>query len=52
MKNINELEEKMIEYLGKEELLNSLLLAMSEEEKRENFEYIARMYDIDINDLQ
>ena len=46
-----ELEERLIALLGKEELLNNLLKALSLDELYDNFIYIARMHDIDIDDI-
>ena len=43
------MEGKLLEELGEKTLLDALLLAMNSDEKKENFEYIARMYDIDFN---
>ena len=49
MKELQIMEEKLLEELGEKTLLDALLLAMNSDEKKENFEYIARMYDIDFN---
>lgn len=49
MKELQIMEEKLLEELGEKTLLDALLLAMNSDEKKENFEFIARMYDIDFN---
>lgn len=45
MKRFERLEQ-LVEALGIEKTLNELVNAMSDEEMEENFEYIARMYEI------
>ena len=47
---IDELEEQLIELLGVEELLNALTRAMSYDEKEDYFNYICRMYDVDVEE--
>lgn len=47
MENLLQMEEKLIEVLGAEKLLEELFHAMSSDEEKENLEFIARMYDID-----
>ena len=42
-----EIVEKMTEQLGTQELLDSLVMAMSSKELQENLEYIDRMNDLD-----
>ena len=49
MKELQIMEEKLLEELGEKTLLDALLLAMNSDEKKENFEYIARMYEVDFN---
>ena len=44
--------DKIIEALGVEGALNNLLKALSEKEKTENAEYIARMWDIELENLK
>ena len=41
-----EIVEKMTEQLGTQELLDSLVMAMSSKELQENLEYIDRMNDL------
>ena len=41
--------EALIEVMGKEALLNELLAALSEDELKENAEWIATMNDIDLD---
>lgn len=45
------LEERLINTLGKEELLESLTRSLSTYDLIDNYHYIARMHDIDIDDL-
>ena len=47
-----ELEERLTDALGEHELLQNLIRAMSLDEIIENFEYIARCFDIETEDLQ
>lgn len=42
-----EIVEKMTEQLGSQELLDSLVMAMSYDELKANLEYIDRMNDLD-----
>lgn len=42
-----EIVEKMTEQLGTQELLDSLVMAMSSKELQENLEYIDRMNDLE-----
>ena len=44
----HDLQELLLENMTAEELLTELVSAMSDSEARENFEYIARMNDIEI----
>ena len=46
----HDLQELLLENMAASELLNELVSAMSDEEAKENFEYIARMHDIDIEE--
>ena len=46
----HDLQELLLENMTTKELLNQLVSAMSDDEARENFEYIARMNDIDIEE--
>lgn len=47
-----ELEERLRALLGNDELLESLIRALSVDELIDNFHYIARCYDVDISDIQ
>lgn len=49
---IEELEDRMINVLGYEELCEGLIRAMSYEQEIDLLEHIARMYDIHIDDLK
>jgi ABC-type molybdate transport system ATPase subunit len=42
--------DKLIEILGYEEVLDNLLKSLSEDEKQDNADYIARMFDINFKD--
>ena len=42
--------EKIVEAIGVEETLENLLRALSEQEKQENADYIARMWDINLEE--
>ena len=46
-----ELEDRLINILGTEELLQSLIRALGLDELIDNYLYIARMHDIDIDDI-
>lgn len=48
-KKVDSLEEKLEEYLGKEELLLAMQKALNYDTKEDIYNYIARMYDIDNN---
>lgn len=41
-----EMLERLVEVLGIEKTLEELVNAMSDDEMKENYEYIARMYEI------
>ena len=43
-----EMLEILIEELGIEKTLNALVCALSDDEMKDNFEYICRMYEIEI----
>ncbi len=45
-----EMKERLIEHLGVNVLLEELTKSMSEKEQKENFEFIARMWDINLED--
>lgn len=49
---IEMLENRMITVLGYEELCEELLRAMGYEQEIDLLEYIARMHDIDIEDIK
>lgn len=42
--------DKLIEVLGYEEVLENLIKALTDTEREENANYIARMYDINLED--
>ena len=44
------MEQKLIEVLGAELLLDNILLALSTEQKEDILSYIARMYDVEVED--
>ena len=44
------MEEKLLEVLGAELLLDNILLALSIDQKEDILSYIARMYDIEVED--
>lgn len=46
---INVATEKIIEQLGTQLFLDELLSALNNDELTENLEYIARMWDVEIN---
>ena len=43
--------EKLLEYMTAEQLLEELVRAMSEDEARDNFDFIVRMWDIEVEEL-
>lgn len=49
MERVDILEEKLEEYLGKEELLLAMQKALNYDTKEDIYNYIARMYNIDNN---
>lgn len=44
--------DKLLDSLGAETLLDSLVRALTADEQRENFDYIARCFDIDLSDCE
>lgn len=48
----DEMFDVLLETLGAEDFLNELVKALSSDEQRENFEFIARMYDIELDDSE
>ena len=44
------MEEKLIEVLGADILLDNVLRALSTEQKEDILSYIARMYDVEVED--
>ena len=46
---VDNLEGKLEEYLGKEELLLAMQKALNYDTKEDIYDYIAKMYDIDNN---
>ena len=49
MKRLEQMD-KLLEYMSESELLENLVRALSDDEAKDNFEYIARMHDIPFND--
>lgn len=50
IEQIDSWEDKLLTALGRDELLNNIILAMSYDEKKDIFEYIARCFDIDLEE--
>lgn len=48
----DEMFDVLLETMGAEDFLNELVKAMSSDEQRENFEFIARMWDIELDDSE
>ena len=46
--DIYQLEEKLVELLGVGVLMSEILKALSNEQRKDILEYIARMYDIQV----
>lgn len=46
-KEIDKMQDKIIDILGMENALNAILKAMNYTEKKEIFEYIIQIYDLD-----
>lgn len=44
--------DKLLGSLGAETLLDNLVQALTADEQRENFDYIARCFDIDLSDYE
>lgn len=44
--------DKLLDSLGAETLLDNLVRALTADEQRENFDYIARCFDIDLSDCE
>ena len=49
MKKVDNIEEVLKEYLGAEGLLEAIIKALSYDTKEDIYNYISRMYDIDID---
>ena len=47
---IDIMEEKLIEVLGAELLLDNILLALSIDQKEDVLSYIARMFEVDVEE--
>ena len=47
---IDIMEEKLIEVLGAELLLDNILLALSIDQKEDILSYIARMFDVEVEE--
>lgn len=48
----DEMFDVLLEALGAEDFLNELVKALSSDEQRENFEFIARMQGIELDDSE
>ena len=48
MKRLEQMD-KLLEYMSEGELLESLVRALSDDDAMENFEYIARMHEIPLD---
>lgn len=48
----DEMFDVLLETLGAEDFLNELVKALNSDEQRENFEFIARMHDIKLDDSE
>lgn len=48
----DEMFDVLLETLGAEDFLNELIKALSGDEQRENFEFIARMQGIELDDSE
>lgn len=48
----DEMFDVLLETLGAEDFLNELVKALNSDEQRENFEFIARMRDIELDDSE
>lgn len=46
MRDRDKMYDVLVEYLGYEEAFNALWQALSGDEQEENFDWIARMYDL------
>ena len=44
--------EKLRDELGAETLLDNLFQALTDDEQRENLEYVARCFDVDLSDCE
>ena len=51
MKKVDAIEERMIDYLGTEEMLLSMIKALSYDTKEDIYKYICQCHDIDIEDI-
>ena len=52
MKKVDAIEERMIDYLGTEEMLLSIIKALNYDTKEDIYKYICQCHDIDINDIE
>ena len=44
--------ETLRDFMGDSDLLDALVKALSADEQRENFEYIARCFDVDLSECE
>ena len=51
MQKVDAIEERMIDYLGTEEMLLSMIKALDYDTKEDIYEYICQCHDIDIEDI-
>ena len=45
--NGHEMMERLVEMMGKENLFDELMIALSDDELKDNAKWIARMYDVE-----
>ena len=51
IKKVDAIEERMIDYLGTEEMLLSMIKALSYDTKEDIYKYICQCHDIGIEDI-
>ena len=51
IQKVDAIEERMIDYLGTEEMLLSMIKALDYDTKEDIYDYICRCHDIDIEDI-
>ena len=52
MQKVDAIEERMIDYLGTEEMLLSMIKALNYDTKEDIYKYICQCHDININDIE